>query len=59
MKKKYIVPVIEAYEVRLTSQLLTDSYNGVTVDPSQEVNTNFVKEDASPSYNVWDDDWRN
>ncbi len=59
MKKKYIVPVIEAYEVRLTSQLLTDSDNGVTVDPNQEVNTNFVKEDASPSYNVWDDDWRN
>jgi len=59
MKKKiYIMPDICVVAIKLQGHLLQDS---MTVDPNQDVTTNFTREfDNNSSIsgkNVWDEEW--
>lgn len=56
MKKIYIEPQVEVVNVEM-AQLIAESLpQGST--PIENEDGVLVKEEASPSYNVWDDDWR-
>lgn len=58
MKKHYITPLTQIINVSIKSNLLTESALGsLTIDSSQEVESDLVKGTSSARYNVWDDDW--
>ena len=57
--KAYIIPTITIVRVHSVGHLLIDSAgsHSMSVDATQEVNTNMVKGNSSSGYNVWNDDW--
>ena len=58
MKKHYITPLTQIINVSIKSNLLTESALGsLTIDSSQEVESDLVKGTSSARYNVWNDDW--
>lgn len=55
-----MIPTVQVYHINLQDAMLLNG--SLETDPkttTEGENGGWVKEDASPSYNVWDDDWRN
>ena len=59
MKKTYISPSSLTVTINSRNHLLIDSGTGMTVNASESVSGNFVKEDNPPisDVNVWDNEW--
>lgn len=54
-----MIPTIQVCQLNLQhAMLLTGSLETDPTQTTEVENGGWVKEDASPSYNVWDDDWR-
>lgn len=58
MKRKYIVPETLVVSVNCESMLLEGSKFDSGSDGNQLVKENEISYPEAPSYNVWDDDWR-
>ena len=58
MKKTYITPNSLTVVLNMRSHLLVDSGTSVTVNPTNEVSTNFTKENSNiTDINIWDEEW--
>lgn len=59
MKKTYIIPKLVLIHIE-SVKMIAESLG---IHDSQATSGGWVKEDntttSTPSYNVWDDDWRN
>ena len=59
MKKIYVIPTIQVCQLNLQhAMLLTGSLETDPNTTTEGSNGGWVKENEVPSYNVWDDDWR-
>ncbi len=55
MKKEYMTPLSRVAETDLKLSILEGT---VDVDPGQEVDDGWVKEETMPeTHNVWEDEW--
>ncbi|MBR3513463.1 MAG: hypothetical protein IKO12_03480 [Bacteroidaceae bacterium] len=61
MKKIYVIPTIQVCQLNLQHAMLLTGSLEADPDPDKTTvggNGGWVKENEAPSYNVWDDDWR-